>query len=55
MYLENFEFILVVVLFLISMLLLLILALGIVEFIKAKREFKAMLRERQKINNQLKK
>lgn len=55
MCLDNYETVMIVILSGCSLMMLYIVGLGIIEFRKSNKEFETMLRERQEMNNQLKK
>ena len=54
MCIDYYEIVMLVILWISSLILLFIVILGIIEFRKSNNEFEATLRERQKMNNQLK-
>lgn len=55
MCLDNYEIVMIIILSGCSLMMLYIVGLGILEFRKSNKEFEAMLQEKRRINNQLKK
>lgn len=55
MCLDNYEIVMIVILSCCSLMMLYIIGLGILEFRKSNKEFEALLQEKRRINNQLKK
>jgi biopolymer transport protein ExbB/TolQ len=54
MYLDNYEIVMIVILSGCSLILLIVVGLGIFEFRKSNKEFEEILREKRRMNNQLK-
>jgi len=55
MYINNYEIVIMIVISIFSLILLFMVIVGIVEFRKSNKEFEAILREKQRMNNQLRK
>lgn len=55
MYINNYEIVIIIVLSVFSLILIFIVILGIIEFRKSNKRFEAILREKQRMNNQLRK
>lgn len=55
MYINNYEIVIMIVLSVFSLILIFIVILGTIEFRKSNKRFEAILREKQRMNNQLRK